>query len=448
MSLTVPLDRIRPCLEGVIPSPFATCAADGSPNVTYLSIVRMVDADHVALSFQFFSKTRRNIAENPRGQVIVVDPETLRQFRLDLHYERTETEGPLFESMRTQLAAIASQTGMAKVFVLRGADIYRVSSCEPIGDHDSAGAAAVRDPLASLDTFTRRVAACGDLDALFVGALEAIEQAFGYEHSFLMLLDEERARLFTIASRGYSASGAGSEVALGEGLLGMAARSRTVDRRVNLARDFVLSRAVRTIVQANGQAGALDREIPLPGLPDVLSQLVVPLVAQDELVGLLCVQSERTGAFLEADAKLVEVAGRHLAQALALLQAEADRMPEAAPRGDAPPAVEKGTAVVRRYESDDSVFIDDEYLIKGVAGRILWKLATSYVEDGTRDFTNKEIRLDAGLQLPEIKDNLETRLILLRRRLEDRCDFIRLVPTGRGRFRMEVKGRLTLECRP
>jgi adenylate cyclase len=272
-ALAVPLSRIRPCLEGVIPSPFVTCSADGVPNITYLSIVRMVDAEHVGLSFQFFSKTRRNLEENPRAQVIVVDPGSLRQFRLDLRFERSETAGPLFESMRTQLAAIASQTGMAKVFVLRGVDVYRVLACDAIGEHEGVDLAPARDPVDVLDTFTRRVSTCQDLEALFGGALGALEDAFGYASSFLMLADEAGTRLFTIASRGYALSGVGSEVPLGEGLLGVAAQRRTIVRSTNLARDLVLSRAVRaSIEQQEGQGReALEREIPLPGLPGALS---------------------------------------------------------------------------------------------------------------------------------------------------------------------------------
>lgn len=62
----VALASLNLCFEGAVPAVVATAAADGTPNVTYLSRVRMVDADHVALSNQFFSKTSRNLAENPR----------------------------------------------------------------------------------------------------------------------------------------------------------------------------------------------------------------------------------------------------------------------------------------------------------------------------------------------------------------------------------------------
>jgi hypothetical protein len=93
---------------------------------------------------------------------------------------------------------------------------------------------------------------------------------------------------------------------------------------------------------------------------------------------------------------------------------------------------------VRYFPSDDSVFIDDAYLIKGVPGRIFQKLLQLYLEQHRQEFTNKEIRLDPSLKLPEFQDNLEARLVLLRRRLEERTDVVRLDHVGRGRLRLSV----------
>jgi predicted pyridoxine 5'-phosphate oxidase superfamily flavin-nucleotide-binding protein len=126
------LADIRPCLEGAIPAVMATCAADGTPNVAYISQVTFVDERHVALSFQFFNKTRQNILANPRASVLLLHPQTAAYFRLHIRYLRTETEGPLFEGMKAQLAGIASHSGMQDVFLLRGSDVYAVEEVEAV----------------------------------------------------------------------------------------------------------------------------------------------------------------------------------------------------------------------------------------------------------------------------------------------------------------------------
>ena len=72
------------------------------------------------------------------------------------------------------------------------------------------------------------------------------------------------------------------------------------------------------------------------------------------------------------------------------------------------------------------------------------KLLQIYGGEQRARFTNREIRLDESLQPPDIKDNLEARLILLRRRLAEKSEVLRLIPEGRGRFRLDVRHPLVL----
>jgi hypothetical protein len=122
--------EIRPVLDNGIPAAMVTCSAEGIPNATVISQVYFVDDTHVALSFQFFNKTIRNVRENPRAYVTVHDIRGLSRWLLDLEFERSETEGPTFDAMDMQIEAIASVTGMSGIFKLRASDIYRVISVE------------------------------------------------------------------------------------------------------------------------------------------------------------------------------------------------------------------------------------------------------------------------------------------------------------------------------
>ena len=125
-------EEIRPALDNGVPCLMVTCSADGTPNATVISQVYYVDDARVALSFQFFSKTIRNVRENPRAWAGVMDVVGQADWELDLEFERSETEGPIFDAMDMQIEAIATATGMSGIFKLRAADVYRVLSVERV----------------------------------------------------------------------------------------------------------------------------------------------------------------------------------------------------------------------------------------------------------------------------------------------------------------------------
>ena len=78
------LDVIRNCFEGVVPAVLATCGSDRVPNVSLVSQVHYFDCSRVALSYQFFNKTRRNILET--GMVDTIGIPSADRFQLiDIH---------------------------------------------------------------------------------------------------------------------------------------------------------------------------------------------------------------------------------------------------------------------------------------------------------------------------------------------------------------------------
>jgi len=431
------LEALRPCLDGAIPAVVATCAPDGTPNVAYASQVHYVDAGHVALSYQFFSKTRENILAHPYAQAQVIEPGSFRHFRLRLHYQRTETAGPLFEYMKAQLAGIAAQTRMDKVFVLRGADIYRVLDIEAVDAH-LPPAPPPSDALLNLRRALDALGDATDLAELADRALGALTPGFGIRHALLLMLDEAGAALYTLASLGYSNSGIGAEVRVGEGVIGVAARERIPVRINYRTGDYAYHTAMRA-------AQPDEPRIPLPLLAEAHSQIAVPLLHGGHLLGVLYAESEHDAFFSHADEDALVVYARHLAALMAQASCDTD---DAEPTRAAPAAQPSGaTLTVRYFAADHSVFIDNDYLIKGVAGSILWTLLNEHATNGRRDFCNRELRRDPRLPLPDFGDNLETRLILLARRLAERCPAIALEKTGRGRFRLHLAQPLALEAR-
>ena len=443
MSLT--LESLTPCFQGLIPATFYTCSRDGDPNVALLSHVDYVDSRHVALSFQFFNKSRRNVGENPRALVRVYDPDTLRCYAMRLRFVRSETEGPIFDTMALRVEAIASHEGLKGIFRLRAADIYEVLSVGdapdepgiPVPEDCPRRAAATADALftmRALQEFSERIHRTCGLEALLDAVLETLELQFGFANSIIALAGVPPGRLVTIASRGYAESGVGSEVGIGEGILGMVAEARKPIRISGMLSEMLYAHAVAMRAQERGVPP--ERAIPLPGLKQPESQLGIPLLARGELIGVLCIESESPYRFHEQDKAFFELLGNYLAIAIqnALLRERTDDVEEpGSPPAAAPPPTSKRVEATY-YATDETVLVDGEYLVRSLPAKILWKLLREHAATGRTEFTNRELRLDKTLSLPEYKDNLESRLILLRRRLEQRCPEIRIEPAGRGRF--------------
>ncbi|HKR66983.1 MAG TPA: GAF domain-containing protein [Thermoanaerobaculia bacterium] len=447
-----PSDIVR-CFQGVVPSLVATSDRHGIPNITYVSQVYLIDDRHVALSCQFFNKTRRNLDENPNACAELYDPLTFQAYRLRLRFLRSEKSGPLFDTMAMRIQAIASHTGMLGVFKLIASDVFEVLRVEKVegfltdacaNASEEAVVDGRRTELRGLQLVSDRINRADDLETLLAAALDALAVYFGFAHTIVLLNEEGAQRLVTIACRGYG-GGVGAEVAVGEGLIGLVAREKRVLRITGLDEGLRYGRAVRREVLSDSAAHRIRPEVPLPGLPDAQSALVIPLLVEDRLIGVLAAESRDPMAFGEWDETYLAIIGNQIALGI-------DRVMEASE-----PTVEVRTIpqttpipsmrprrTLTYYREDDAVFLDNEYLIRNVPGRILWKLLAEWKRQGRTSFSNRELRLDRTLGLPEIKDNLESRLILLRHRLREKCPEVQITPTGRGKFSLDIEAELEL----
>jgi adenylate cyclase len=457
MNRSVPLSALSRCFQGIVPSIIATSDAHGMPNVTYLSQMYRVDDRHVALSRQFFNKTSRNLDENPYACLETCDPLTMQAYRLRLKFLRSEKNGPLFDMMKLRIDAIASHTGMAGVFRLIAADVFEVESVEmvegflagPPPDVPEASLDGLRTEVRGLQYVSDRINRATDLDSLLDVVLQALDEYFHFSHTSVLFVDETGERLVTMASRGYGESGVGAEVAVGEGLIGTVARERRLLRVTGLEGDLRYGRAIRR--EATSGAASVQKEIPLPGLCDAQSFLAIPLAVGKRLIGVLAAEDRDPMRFGEWHEAYLEIVANQIAL---VLDRMIDRCNDAA---EAPPAYQVQAAPPKTvasaaqrecrltyYRHDEAIFVDDEYLIRNIPARILWKIVGESQRTGRTEFSNRELRVDESLGLPAVKDNLESRLILLRRRLREKCPDIAIVSTGRGRFGLRLQAQLQL----
>ena len=430
---------VRRMMEGVIPPVLCTASEDHTPNVSYLSLCEYVDPLHIALSYQFFNRSRENVLATRRASLTLDDPYTGGGVVMQLEYQRTETEGPVFERLRAKLMGVASHVGMDKVFHLRGADIYRVLEMRRVPGRKELPAA---QPRVDLPTNSRllseRMAHCEDMSDLLDTLLDGLGNLLRINHAMLWLFDPSQKVLTLLGSRGYDIDGAGAEISVGEGIVGTAVREGVPIRVGHMMNMATYMRAVRDRAGESGLTQTIHNEIPLPGLKDPRSQLAVPLRARGRVLGALFVESLHDQCFGYDDEDALMMLSGQFAVAMSLMQPH-DQEPPAPAAAKAPAATQAGpTLRLRRLGRDNSIFLDDIYLIRGVAGAILWKLVGEYLRSGRREFTNRELRLAPELRLPDVQDNLEVRLLLLQRRLAEQRADIQLEKAGRGKMRLCV----------
>ena len=155
-----------------------------------------------------------------------------------------------------------------------------------------------------------------DLGEVLEIVLAAMDRVLGFQHSMLLLAEPAGDTLVVAATRGYGRPNTDVRVRIGDGVIGVVAERRTPMRVGNIGVSLRYLQAIRARMQAAGQAPSGDDPVGLPGLPNVQSQLALPLLVKDRLVGVLAVESAKPNAFDELDEVLLRIVGNQAATAI------------------------------------------------------------------------------------------------------------------------------------
>ncbi|MBI2059525.1 MAG: GAF domain-containing protein [Nitrospirae bacterium] len=154
-----------------------------------------------------------------------------------------------------------------------------------------------------------------DLDRMLEIILHSMGRVLGFQHSMILLSEESGEDLRVAASRGYEKDGTGASVKLGQGVIGVVGKRRKMMRMGNIGAGMAYLSTARAQMNPGG-SGASTATMALPGLPKVQSQLAMPLVVKDRLIGVMAVESEQMAAFDELDEVLLTILGNQAAAAI------------------------------------------------------------------------------------------------------------------------------------
>lgn len=148
--------------------------------------------------------------------------------------------------------------------------------------------------LKALIEIGQELASSTNLESLLGRILDVSRDVFHFENAIIRLLEEETGQLVSVASYGYDEQAVMQPLALGQGVMGKVAATG----RPLLINDL----------------GEIDDYVE--GISNARSELAVPLVARDKVVGVFNVESPRPAAFRREDLELLMILGRQAATAI------------------------------------------------------------------------------------------------------------------------------------
>jgi len=145
------------------------------------------------------------------------------------------------------------------------------------------------------------------LDAILFRILEQLHQYFGFQYSMILLVGKGDF-LKVVASHGYAEIGIGAKVEIGKGIIGTAAKRRQIIRLGNINMRLQYMKAGEEMESSENEI-----IIKLPGLKNPMSQVAIPLMNQDEVIGVLSVESDKLNIFKFEDEQIINLIASQVA---------------------------------------------------------------------------------------------------------------------------------------
>ena len=155
-----------------------------------------------------------------------------------------------------------------------------------------------------------------DLEEIYDIALRTLDELFEFHHTIILLVEPDQEVLRVVASRGYENQAIGGRVRFGTGVVGLVAQRRKMLQVGNLGQQRAYAAAQRRQMMKAGRGAEMGDPVSIPGLPNVESQIAVPLLIRDDLIGVFSIESAVRHTFSEHDRELVSIVANQIASAI------------------------------------------------------------------------------------------------------------------------------------
>jgi transcriptional regulator with GAF, ATPase, and Fis domain len=155
-----------------------------------------------------------------------------------------------------------------------------------------------------------------DLEEIYDIALRTMDELFEFHHANILLVEPDGGSLRVVASRGYENQAVGGRVLMGTGVIGVVAKKRRLLHVNNLGQQRAYAAAQRRQMMKSGRGGELGEAVPVPGLANAESQIAIPLLIRNELIGVFSIESPVQRAFSEHRLALFMIVANQIASAI------------------------------------------------------------------------------------------------------------------------------------